>query len=148
MKSSEDEAAIHTKKLGGHHACWKQKMMTGLHRLPLWIVIAMHFSLQLNFHSNEHIFKRFVSFVWYSQRFCIDVFQQWLVLYYNPTTGWYVVTNLSCKGTGNGKYLGDLEIFVSSQNGESQQRKWSMKRKERITDNFKGLICGWRQSNQ
>ena len=56
----------------------------------------------------------------------------------------YVVTNLGRKGARNGKYkiweCGDF--FVSRQNGESQERKLSMKRNEHVTDNFKRLICG------
>ena len=49
-------------------------------RLPSWILIAMHFSLELNFRSNERIFKRFASLAWYNWRFCIDAFRAGFVL--------------------------------------------------------------------
>ena len=64
----------------------KTKDMTGLHGLLSWIAIAMHFSLQLNFRSNERMFLRFASLIWYNRRFSMDAFQQGLVLYYNPFT--------------------------------------------------------------
>ena len=43
---------------------------------------------------------------------------------------------------GNIKFGNSGDFFVSCQNGESQERKLSMKRNEHVTDNFKRLICG------
>ena len=35
---------------------WGQNIVTRLHGLPSWAAIAMHFSLQLDFRSNERVF--------------------------------------------------------------------------------------------